>query len=292
MANPPPEITATALLTTCHAIHDEALLSFYREACIHFSIRSKLFMPIEASQIRLPMLMHLSIGISTQGLCHQLHTAEGHPWIQPTKERLAWNEEIDLRVATCIDTVLARCPLLRTFTLHILPGECPRDSCEVANFLQAPSQYSKSQHTLSALGNLKVRDTFAIVAEEYTDLPHYEEVRHAIAPNEDWHTLTLKAWPMISLTEEEYELVEAGSSRNGHLLVPMWYHQPKDSKALGLPKYLRVEDVLRTSADETSNANSSNVISSTDDFNAVGSSSNPIIVGDSDEWDEEDVYWW
>lgn len=181
-----------------------------------------------------------------------------------------------MRVAACIDTISASCPLLRTFALHILPEECPADGCEVTNILQAPSQYSQSRHTISALRDLKVRDTFVIVAENWEPLD-YTEARDTIAPFADWQVLKLKAWPAISLTEQESKVIATVGGPDydeKDLPVEMWCFQPKTSKAFGLPEYLRIEAMLSCSAHTTS---------CNDGLEKIGSRSNSVEVIDSDE---------
>lgn len=196
-------------------------------------------MTIQGSPICLPMLMYLSIDFSASGLCHELHTAERRRR-RVLGENLgddAWmdiragREEVDEQIATCINTISASCPLLRTFALHPISADCAGVECECTDFVQATLEtcQSRTQHTLNALKNLKVRDASAIIAVATDD--GYTGVRNVIAPLEMWETLNLKGWPSISLTPDQaYKvmelLCEGPGAHDDGLHIKMWYYQP------------------------------------------------------------------
>jgi hypothetical protein len=154
-------------------------------------------------------------------------------------------EKIDKHMSGSIDAIAASCPLLRTFTMHLLTADVRSD-----DFLQVildKSDESPVEHTVEAFKNLKIRHTICIVAVMRLD--QYKNLRRGIAPLDEWQMRELEKWPGISIIKGEVEMFSTLLSfeddygdRDEDLHLRMWCFQPKASKALGLPGHVQVEE--------------------------------------------------
>lgn len=140
-----PQSYPKSLLSTCRAIREDASPSFYGKACFHYSLVSILPMTLETSNLRLPILMHLSLDLSCWDLGEELQRV----WMEAVSDldrRCAEKQKLrqagesgnndddqdgdtvqvlipeyaDKHMAACVNTVAANCPFLRTFALHLL----------------------------------------------------------------------------------------------------------------------------------------------------------------------------
>lgn len=262
-----PSTSAVALLMTCHAIHQEATPFFYREARIHFSMTwQRLQQSIDRTPIRLPLLVHVSLDFCCLSLHEEYednsermknwHNNPGR-YRFPTAEV---EEAVDRQFAHCIDAISTNCPLLQSFTLHLLPCK-DRHYVEdhfkdiLQEVLKSAESCSRPSYTIDSLKKLKVRDTIVVVAaaidELITGYHTYRNVRDAIAPSVDWGMLVLSEWPGISLTRDQNMGVKAlmvlpedyvGRSLRPNANIHLWYYQPPGSKALVLPDHKLLGD--------------------------------------------------
>lgn len=234
---------------------------FYQEGHIHFSMSwAESKKTIESTQIQLPFLMYLSIDFSCLGLEARLekrmlrwyeyqsgkdgYDYSDHP--EPIAE-----EKADKQIAACIDSITAKCPLLRTFTLHLLSGHYSEEPYHLwddseKDFLREAleSEFDRTAHTVQALKKLKVRDTIVIVAvarDHYNAIDYmYYDVRKVFARVNQWSVLVLRKWPGISLTEKQVREVKCLAcvmTLDYEPEIRLWYFQPQGSKALILPEY-------------------------------------------------------
>jgi len=264
-----PSTSATALLLTCYAIHEEAVPLFYRAARIHFSMSWR--EPTESiilSPIRLPLLVHISIDFCCLGLDDQYEEDLERMQFCPNKiigedcecPKIGIEEAADRRVAECINKISTNSPLLQSFTLHLLSsiteyGLSGEDKDILLYALGSAEYRGCSSSTMDSLKKLKVRDTIVIVAVavDYpgTNAYMYSGIREAIAPLEEWEFSELSEWPGISLTGEQkkdvhkvLEHTEMFNFRKTEVAaeIRFWYYQPPGSKALVLPNHKLLKD--------------------------------------------------
>lgn len=231
----------------CYAINEEATPFFYREARIHFSMSwQKLPKSIDETPIRLPLLVHVSIDFC----CHSLRDE----YADDSERMQTWHynpigkypiieveEAVDRQIAQCIEIISRKCPLLHSFTLHLLSCVVGHDIDIRTNILQealeSADHRSRPSYTVKSLKELKVRDTIAVVAvatpchspctckalisrvsstypgrvqnlpgqemEDYLCTGMYRKIRDAIAPVAEWELRVLSEWPGINLTRNQ-----------------------------------------------------------------------------------------
>lgn len=267
------ETSTTALLMTCHAIYEDATPIFYQEARIHFSMSWKnTSKTIDSTHIRLPLLTHVSIGFCCCRLFDQYLYRSQRMQERPCDVK----EAADNQIAKCIDSISANCPLLRTFTLHLLSA-CTEyetglpewvDGSFLQTVLERPTyslegseiiSYS-SARSMDALKRLTVRDTVSIVAVATEHSPErgdmFRFTREAFAPTEDWNTLVLRGWPGITLSHaQKSEVNDLLCDLYPCSRIRLWYYQPPGSKALVLPHHKLLGEVRRNDHDNTDDDN-------------------------------------
>ncbi len=135
-------------------------------------------------------------------------------------------EKIDKQIAGSVDTIAASCPLLMTFTMHLLTADVRGD-----DFLQVileKSDESPVEHTIEAFTNLRIRDTVCIVAVANPD--QYTNLRRGIAPLDKRRMRELEKWPGFRITKGEIEMFsmlfcfeDGYGDRDEDLHLRMWY---------------------------------------------------------------------
>lgn len=259
--------SATALLKTCSALHEEATPVFYHNARMHYSISwQNPEEPIESTRICLSLLRHISIDFSCLVISGELARKTR---IEEVEQRNIQNdaaepaetnkegisraqsamENVDKAIAACIDSISANCPLLRTFALHLLSHSCFEYGLQdiLQNALDGVDSYNNvgTKHTIEALKKLRVRDTIAIIA--VATERDYINVLKAITPIKEWQTLKLRKWPGISITAKQVRAVASlvcglGGTYDDDTDILMWCYRPLGSNMLGLPEYKLVKD--------------------------------------------------
>lgn len=232
---PQPKTPVADLLTICHIIHREATQVFYEEARIHYSMSWQTpRLTIDMTPIRLPMLRHLSVEFCCVGFNDHALT-----WSTEFSE-IDEEKSADAQIAAFIDCIAANCPLLRTFTLHLLSTffrHKRRDDRVSKDFLQQALRKAgyRPSHTTRALRNLKVRDAIAIVGHSAYKEYVYKDLQRAIAPLREWKTIEEGTWPGITLTRKQKLCVGSVTPRASSLCCCIWYYQPPGSIALMMP---------------------------------------------------------